>query len=108
MVQALGLSLFSSSAKQKAAGWFNAGWYNAGRYNAGWYNHVTLDASWTNPKDWGWHFEHVNGGESMGAAPNLGHTFYNTSLVEIPEPGTLLMLTSGGLGLLALAWLRRR
>ena len=77
---------------------------------SGWFSKVTLPTAMTG--DWFWQFDYGNGESSLVDALNGSPTgsFLSATLTQltvVPEPGTLVLLLTGGLGL-ALAALRRR
>ena len=78
---------------------------------SGWFSTVILPSTMSTA-DWMWRFEYANGQSDVLAynAQPLG-SFLSATLTQnltvVPEPGTLVLLLTGGLGL-ALAVLRRR
>ena len=75
-----------------------------------WFSTVVLDSGFTEPGDWFWRWEYVGGGTHVGPAigGSPSEAFYSATLFSVPEPGTLVMLITGGLGLVLLVWRRRR
>jgi hypothetical protein len=71
-----------------------------GSYN-GWFSKVTLPAQM---QGWFWSFGYADG--SSNTQVPVGE--YKSATLMIPEPGTLALLATGGLGLLLLVWRRRR
>ena len=75
----------------------------------GWFDSVVLDPGMTG--DWLWRWEYTDGrtdtGPAVGGLPSE-EFFLSATLTMVPEPGTLVLLISGGLGLLACVWRRRR
>ena len=75
----------------------------------GWFDSIVLDGGFAEPGDWFWRWELVGGGTDVGPAIDSSPSgaFYSATLYSVPEPGTLVMLLGGGLGLV-LVWRRRR
>lgn len=71
---------------------------------SGWFSEVNLPVSMT---DWFWKFTYEDGSTSMGGAPESGRSFLGAALI-VPEPGTLVLLITGGLCLLLYTWRKRR
>jgi hypothetical protein len=62
-------------------------------------NDIIDDSLLPFPDRWDWSSAQINVGDNR---------VYLTGLTVVPEPGTLLLLTTGGMGLLAFAWRKRR
>jgi hypothetical protein len=66
----------------------------------GWFNKVTLP---TQLDGWYWVYGYADGSSSTEVPTGE----YKSATLMIPEPGTLLLLATGALGLLLAGWRRR-
>ena len=82
--------------------------FPAGNFT-GWFDTVVLDSALTG--DWFWRWEYPDHstdlGPAVGGRPSQD-LLLSATLTIVPEPGTLVLLLSGALGLLAWGWRRRR
>ena len=82
--------------------------FPAGNFT-GWFDTVVLGSGLTG--DWLWRWEYPDHstelGPAVGGRPSQD-LFLSATLTIVPEPGTLVLLLSGVLGLLLLVWRRKR